>query len=134
MYHPFSVSRALVFFFFQPQESKNASEIVAVSVGPKAAADTIRTALAMGADRGVHVLTDDSIRTDQQLEPLTVAKILKKASVAVQRPAMRPLFVMESSQNPQGGRAWRRSVHRRCRRDVGLRVGCFGDLVFSGRL
>lgn len=56
-----------------------------MSIGPKAAADTIRTALAMGADRGVHVLTDDSIRTDQQLEPLTVAKILKKVSVAANR-------------------------------------------------
>lgn len=60
------------------QEKKAATEIVAVSVGPKAAADTIRTALAMGADRGVHIKTDESIRTDQGLEPLAIAKILKK--------------------------------------------------------
>mmetsp|Transcript_6848 Transcript_6848/g.7873 ORF Transcript_6848/g.7873 Transcript_6848/m.7873 type:complete len:254 (-) Transcript_6848:2933-3694(-) len=51
------------------------SEIVAVSVGPKQAQETIRTALAMGADRGIHVQTD--MRTDQDLQPLAVSKILK---------------------------------------------------------
>lgn len=60
------------------QESKAASEIIAVSVGPKAAGDTIRTALAMGADRGIHVLTEEAVRTDQGLEPLAVAGLLKK--------------------------------------------------------
>ncbi|CAM9556942.1 unnamed protein product [Sphacelaria rigidula] len=60
------------------KEKEHATEIVAVSIGPKAAGDTIRTALAMGADRGVHVMIDESVRIDQQLEPLTVAKILKK--------------------------------------------------------
>ena len=47
------------------------SEIVAVSIGPQQAAETIRTALAMGADRGILV------KTDTALEPLAVAKILK---------------------------------------------------------
>ncbi|MGH6787243.1 MAG: electron transfer flavoprotein subunit beta/FixA family protein [Novosphingobium sp.] len=47
------------------------SEIVAVSVGPAKAAETLRTALAMGADRAVHVQTDDEV------EPLAVAKIVK---------------------------------------------------------
>lgn len=60
------------------QEKKAASEIIAVSVGPKAARDTLRTALAMGADRGIHVMTDESVRIDQGLEPLAVANLLKK--------------------------------------------------------
>ena len=47
------------------------SEIVAVSIGPAKAAETLRTALAMGADRAVHVQTDDEV------EPLAVAKIVK---------------------------------------------------------
>eukprot|EP00903_Cladosiphon_okamuranus_P020681 g18990.t1 len=60
------------------KEKKAASEIIAVSIGPKAAKDTIRTALAMGADRGIHVTTDEAIRIDQGLEPLAVAGLLKK--------------------------------------------------------
>jgi electron transfer flavoprotein beta subunit len=47
------------------------TEIVAVSIGPAQAQDTLRTALAMGADRGL------LIQTDQDLEPLAVAKLLK---------------------------------------------------------
>jgi electron transfer flavoprotein beta subunit len=54
------------------KEKGNATEIVAVSIGPQQAAETIRTALAMGADRGILV------KTDQTVEPLAVAKILKK--------------------------------------------------------
>jgi electron transfer flavoprotein beta subunit len=53
------------------REAGQASEIVAVSIGPAQAAETIRTALAMGADRGILV------RTEQAVEPLAVAKILK---------------------------------------------------------
>ncbi|CAM9491053.1 unnamed protein product [Laminaria digitata] len=60
------------------KEQKKASEIIAVSVGPKASRDTIRTALAMGADRGIHVMTDETVRIDQALEPLAVAQLLKK--------------------------------------------------------
>jgi electron transfer flavoprotein beta subunit len=52
--------------------------VIAVSVGPKASAETLRTALAMGADRGIHILTD--IRTDQELGSLSVAKILAKVA------------------------------------------------------
>lgn len=48
------------------------SEIIAVSVGPTQAQETIRTALAMGADRGLLV------QTDEPIEPLAVAKILAK--------------------------------------------------------
>ena len=54
------------------KEQGKATEIVAVSIGPQQAQETIRTALAMGADRGILV------KTDQPVEPLGVAKILKK--------------------------------------------------------
>ena len=53
------------------KEAGVASEIVAVSIGPQAAQEQIRTALALGADRGIHVLTD------AELEPLAVAKCFK---------------------------------------------------------
>lgn len=53
------------------KEAGTASEIVAVSIGPQKAQETLRTALAMGADRAI------LIKTDIAIEPLTVAKILK---------------------------------------------------------
>ena len=53
------------------KEKGVASEIVAVSIGPAKAQETLRTALAMGADRAILVQTDDEV------EPLAVAKILK---------------------------------------------------------
>ena len=53
------------------KEKGAASEIVAVSIGPAKAQETLRTALAMGADRAILVQTDDEV------EPLAVAKILK---------------------------------------------------------
>ncbi|QFR33669.1 electron transfer flavoprotein subunit beta/FixA family protein [Ancylobacter sp. TS-1] len=55
------------------REAGKASEVVAVSIGPVKTDETIRTALAMGADRGIWVKTDDA-----GIEPLTVAKLLKK--------------------------------------------------------
>tara|TARA_Y100001934_G_scaffold161738_1_gene192935 strand:- start:557 stop:1306 length:750 start_codon:yes stop_codon:yes gene_type:complete len=54
----------------QMLESGAASEVVAVSMGPDQCQETIRTALAMGCDRGIHVSTDIN------LEPLAVAKLL----------------------------------------------------------
>ncbi|MFC4725543.1 electron transfer flavoprotein subunit beta/FixA family protein [Glycocaulis abyssi] len=54
------------------KEKGLAEEIVVVSIGPAGAQETIRTALAMGADRGIHVTTDATV------EPLAVAKILAK--------------------------------------------------------
>jgi electron transfer flavoprotein beta subunit len=54
------------------REGGKATEIVCVSIGAAQAAETIRTGLAMGADRGIHVKTEGTV------EPLTVAKILKK--------------------------------------------------------
>lgn len=64
------------------KEKKIATEIVAVSIGPKQAQETIRTALAMGADRGIHIETD--MRTDQELQPLAVAKLFQKIVTDVQ--------------------------------------------------
>ncbi|MFK8083751.1 MAG: electron transfer flavoprotein subunit beta/FixA family protein [Granulosicoccus sp.] len=53
------------------KEAGNADEIIAVSIGPSQSQETIRTALAMGADRGI------LIETDELLQPLAVAKIFK---------------------------------------------------------
>jgi electron transfer flavoprotein beta subunit len=53
------------------KEAGQAEEIVLVSIGPAASQETIRTGLAMGADRGIH------IEAGQDVEPLAVAKLLK---------------------------------------------------------
>lgn len=53
------------------REAGKAEEVIAVSIGPQQSQETIRTALAMGADRGILV------KHDEQVEPLAVAKILK---------------------------------------------------------
>ena len=53
-------------------ENGTASEVIAVSMGVQQCQETIRTALAMGADRGIHV------KTDEELQPLAVAKLLSK--------------------------------------------------------
>lgn len=53
------------------KEAGSASEVVVVSIGPKAAQEQLRTALALGADRAIH------IETDEELVPLSIAKLLK---------------------------------------------------------
>ena len=63
------------------KEAGKATEIVAVSIGPQQAGETIRTALAMGADRGILVKVDGAV------EPLAVAKILK-AVVDAEKPGL----------------------------------------------
>jgi electron transfer flavoprotein beta subunit len=63
------------------KEKGKATEIVVVSIGPAQAQETLRTGLAMGADRGILVKTDDTV------EPLAVAKILK-AVVAAEAPGL----------------------------------------------
>src|SRR3569833_29437 len=60
------------------KEAGKATEIVAVSIGAQQSSETIRTALAMGADRGILV------KADGEVEPLAVAKILKKIVEAEQ--------------------------------------------------
>ncbi|MEL6995654.1 MAG: electron transfer flavoprotein subunit beta/FixA family protein [Pseudomonadota bacterium] len=57
------------------REAGKAEEVIAVSVGVKQAQETLRTALAMGADRAILVVAADDVHTD--IEPLAVAKILK---------------------------------------------------------
>jgi electron transfer flavoprotein beta subunit len=63
------------------REAGTASEIIVVSIGPKAAQETIRTGLAMGADRGILV------EHDANAEPLAIAKVLK-AIVAEENPSI----------------------------------------------
>ena len=63
------------------KEAGKAKEILAVSMGQQPCQETIRTALAMGADRGLHVLTD------AELQPLAVAKLLK-AIIAKEQPQL----------------------------------------------
>ena len=63
------------------REKGVATEVVAVSIGPQQAQETLRTALAMGADRAILV------QTDQDLEPLAVAKVLK-AVIAEEAPQL----------------------------------------------
>ncbi len=60
------------------KEADKASEVVVVSIGPQQATETLRTGLAMGADRGVLVKTDETV------EPLAVAKILKAVATEEQ--------------------------------------------------
>ncbi|NDB66483.1 MAG: electron transfer flavoprotein subunit beta/FixA family protein [Methylocystaceae bacterium] len=63
------------------KEAGKATEVVVVTIGPAKADETLRTGLAMGADRGILVKTDDSV------EPLAVAKILAKI-VAEEQPKL----------------------------------------------
>ncbi|HEY4345232.1 MAG TPA: electron transfer flavoprotein subunit beta/FixA family protein [Parvibaculum sp.] len=63
------------------KEAGKATEVIAVSIGAAQATETIRTALAMGADRGILVKTDETV------EPLNVAKILK-AIIDAEKPEL----------------------------------------------
>ncbi|MFB2533417.1 electron transfer flavoprotein subunit beta/FixA family protein [Paracoccus sp. p4-l81] len=67
------------------KEKGAADEIVVVSIGVKQAAETIRTALAMGADRGILITAADDVNTD--IEPLAVAKLLK-AVIDAEQPGL----------------------------------------------
>ena len=69
------------------KEKGKATEVIVISIGPQQASETIRTALAMGADRGILV------KTEQTVEPLAVAKILKAVVDAEQ-----PGFVITGKQ------------------------------------
>lgn len=60
------------------KEAGTATEVIAVSIGPAQAQETLRTALAMGADRGILV------KTDAEVQPLAVAKMLAKIAEAEQ--------------------------------------------------
>lgn len=67
------------------KEKKLVEEVVAVSLGPQQVQDTLRTALAMGADRAIHVATPAA--DPSQLQPLAVAKLLA-AVVAREQPGL----------------------------------------------
>ena len=54
------------------KEASQAEEVVAISIGPQQSQDTIRTALAMGADRGILVKS-----SDEDIDPLNIGKIIK---------------------------------------------------------
>lgn len=62
------------------REAGKAEEVIAVSIGVKQAGETLRTALAMGADRAILVIAADEVGTD--IEPLAVAKILAAVAKA----------------------------------------------------
>src|ERR1700744_4969119 len=63
------------------KEAGKATEVVVVTAGPAACQETLRTALAMGADRAVH------LQTDAELQPLAIAKLLKEI-VARENPGL----------------------------------------------
>ncbi len=67
------------------KEAGKADEVIAVSIGVKQAQETLRTALAMGADRAILVIASEDVNTD--IEPLAVAKILK-AIVDEEKPGL----------------------------------------------
>lgn len=71
------------------------SEVIAVSIGPAQCQETLRQALAMGADRAILIKTD--IRTDSELQPLGIAKVLAKI---VEKES--PLLVMMGKQSIDG--------------------------------
>ena len=57
---------------------KDEAEVIVVSIGPKQCSETLRTALAMGADRGIHIETKADIRGDYiDLQPWGIASLLK---------------------------------------------------------
>ena len=67
------------------KESGNASEIIAVSIGITQSQETLRTALAMGADRAILIEASDDVNDD--IEPLAVAKLLK-AVIDIEKPKL----------------------------------------------
>jgi electron transfer flavoprotein alpha/beta subunit len=84
------------------QEAGKAKEIVAVSLGVAACQDTLRTALAMGADRAILV------ETDAELQPLAVAKLLK-AVVEKEKPDLSFWASRRLTMTPiKPARCWRR--------------------------
>jgi electron transfer flavoprotein beta subunit len=67
------------------KEAGKAEEVIAVSIGVKQSQETLRTALAMGADRAILIVAADDVHTD--IEPLAVAKLLK-AVIDAEQPGL----------------------------------------------
>eukprot|EP01084_Bolivina_argentea_P120311 213242_1 len=59
------------------KEAKIATELVAITIGPTKCVEQLRTAMAMGMDRAIHIKTADDVETDIQLQPLAVSRILQ---------------------------------------------------------
>lgn len=59
------------------KEASRVSELIGVTIGPKESNKELRTAMAMGIDRAIHVQTEQNMEIDSQLQPLHVASILK---------------------------------------------------------
>jgi len=72
------------------REKKVVGEVTAVSIGPTQNQETLRTAMAMGADRAILIETPASMRTDQDLQPLAVAKLLHWLSTKHLQEGARP--------------------------------------------
>eukprot|EP01084_Bolivina_argentea_P176283 305079_1 len=58
------------------KEASIASELIAVTIGPTKCNEQLRTAMAMGMDRAIHIKTDDKLEIDIDLQPLAVSRIL----------------------------------------------------------
>jgi hypothetical protein len=102
------------------KEAGKADEVVAVSIGVKQAQETLRTALAMGADRAILVVAADDVHQD--IEPLAVAKILAKV---VEEEAARASSLRQAGD---------RQRHERDRPDALGAAGLVpGDLRLRGR-
>ena len=106
------------------KEAGKVSEVVAVSIGGKKAEDTLRTALAMGADRAVHIETESSV------EPLAVAKLLKK--IAEREEAQLLLLGKQAIDDDanQTGKGCLRRIHQRRQHLRGL-VGIIVNRLFA---
>ena len=84
------------------KEAGKASEVVVVSIGPAQASETIRTALAMGADRGILV------KTDALVEPLAVAKSSRASSPPSSRASSSWASRRSTTTATRPGKCWRR--------------------------
>ena len=65
--------------------------VFAVSIGVKQAQETLRTALAMGADRAILIVAADDVHTD--IEPLSVAKLLKQVTSSLDKEGLNSTLV-----------------------------------------
>ena len=101
------------------KEKGAAEEIVAVSIGVKQAQETLRTALAMGADRAILVVAADDV--NQDIEPLAVAKILK-AVVDAEAPGPRHRRQAGDRQRHERDRPDARGAARLAAGDLRLRA------------
>jgi electron transfer flavoprotein beta subunit len=107
-----------------------AAEVVAISIGPKQCSETIRTALAMGADRGIHIETKPDVRGDYiDMQPWGIAHLLKGV---VEKETNVDLILMGKQSIDSVSRSRKRGIltRQRGRIDEKNRLGCFFDFGF----